>query len=95
MRFARLRYARQSSGRPTVLCRASSKLDETQTAILFLSNQNRKILTCIICTNTHIGEHFGRRIFMSYTILYNTMFLRSGEGITPCVLSGSNNCYDA
>lgn len=32
---------------------------------------------------------------MSYTILYNTMFLRSGEGITPCVLSGSNNCYDA
>ena len=32
---------------------------------------------------------------MSYTILYNTIFLRSGEGITPCVLIGSNNCYDA
>lgn len=32
---------------------------------------------------------------MSYSILYNTIFLRSAEGITPCILSGCNNCYDA
>lgn len=28
---------------------------------------------------------------MSYDIEYNRLFLKSGEGITPCVLMGSNN----
>jgi len=27
-------------------------------------------------------------------IEYNRVFLKSGEGITPCILSGSNNCYE-
>lgn len=31
---------------------------------------------------------------MSYTIEYNRIFLKSGEGITPCVLDGSSNCYE-
>ena len=32
---------------------------------------------------------------MSYEIIYNSVFLKSSAGITPCILSGSNNCYDA
>ncbi len=31
---------------------------------------------------------------MSYTIEYQTVFLRSANGITPCVLFGSNNVYE-
>lgn len=31
---------------------------------------------------------------MSYSIEYNRVFLKSGEGITPCVLSGSSNCHE-
>ena len=31
---------------------------------------------------------------MSYEIIYNSVFLKSSAGITPCILSGSNNCYD-
>lgn len=31
---------------------------------------------------------------MSYEIEYNRVFLKSQEGITPCVLMGSNNCYE-
>ena len=33
-------------------------------------------------------------LFMSYRILYNSVFLKSKLGITPVVLSGDNNVYD-
>ena len=31
---------------------------------------------------------------MSYEILYDTQFIRSKSGITPAILSGSNNCTE-
>lgn len=31
---------------------------------------------------------------MSYTLLYNSVFLKSERGITPVILSGDNNVYD-